>query len=591
MSRGFAILMRVTELIDPPPGRLMLVYGPPGAGKSTFLVKLLAHNILDLGRPAVVVLSDREPEAVLEELERTEPAFRSRANSIRLQFIDAFRGTVGIFSDAKKFHTASCADLSSLAITLTKLIKSMDSADLVIIFDSLTPIYLINGVNAIRFVQTSLMRHVAERRRVVVAIDEGCGRSEDIMAISSLAGAVIRLYPEDSQRVLHVIKHPWVAAAKFPVADKETKQLRCRVELTTGTEKYESHYALLKETKIRTQLDDWVDILWAQLVMWGGIAWDPIRFPKLLYELSKDIEAHCLSNSKSLWTEEDHQKIGGYLEKLDIHDAKAALTFMGEGEHSVGQRFWHGQPLEAQSTRSMFRYRKKESALCWGLPKVGSSLCFYDCGALAGILVSMDKEGCEWEVYEEQCVGMGNDSCVMVISPERSPKFLDSFSKLGCDAVAEIGHTVMNEIILRAEGQRKIPTRPRFGDLAFLSLFQEVTSVPALSDERYLMAMRMAGAKVGHEIATLVSKRAHSALEAERFMESIYSTMKAGRMRVGETIRIFENCESVGIKINEPLCFFTTGLLNGFSSAILNRRIKKTKCVATNDRYCEWEFV
>jgi predicted hydrocarbon binding protein len=34
----------------------------------------------------------------------------------------------------------------------------------------------------------------------------------------------------------------------------------------------------------------------------------------------------------------------------------------------------------------------------------------------------------------------------------------------------------------------------------------------------------------------------------------------------------------------------TTGLLNGFFSAVKNQHVKETKCIAAGDPCCEWEF-
>ena len=65
---------------------------------------------------------------------------------------------------------------------------------------------------------------------------------------------------------------------------------------------------------------------------------------------------------------------------------------------------------------------------------------------------------------------------------------------------------------------------------------------------------------------------------------------------MNETMRIRENCESFWSKLwstpdsNEPSCFFTTGFLNGFFSAVKNQHVKETKCIAMGDPYCEWEF-
>ena len=63
---------------------------------------------------------------------------------------------------------------------------------------------------------------------------------------------------------------------------------------------------------------------------------------------------------------------------------------------------------------------------------------------------------------------------------------------------------------------------------------------------------------------------------------------------VDETIKIQENCESTIIKVmkklKEPSCYFTTGFLNGFFSAVKNQHVKETRCIAMGDPCCEWEF-
>ena len=70
---------------------------------------------------------------------------------------------------------------------------------------------------------------------------------------------------------------------------------------------------------------------------------------------------------------------------------------------------------------------------------------------------------------------------------------------------------------------------------------------------------------------------------------------KVGKVTLGETIRIRENCESFRTTImkheNQPSCFFTTGFLNGLFSAVKNQHVREVKCVAAGDPYCEWEII
>ena len=75
----------------------------------------------------------------------------------------------------------------------------------------------------------------------------------------------------------------------------------------------------------------------------------------------------------------------------------------------------------------------------------------------------------------------------------------------------------------------------------------------------------------------------------QRFIDFI-EYCKVGKVTLGETIRMKENCETFGLDTGELSCFFTTGFLNGFFSAVKNQHVKETKCIAMGDPYCEWEF-
>jgi len=84
--------------------------------------------------------------------------------------------------------------------------------------------------------------------------------------------------------------------------------------------------------------------------------------------------------------------------------------------------------------------------------------------------------------------------------------------------------------------------------------------------------------------------------EAVKRVLRLLEHCKVGKVAVDETIKIKENFEIliwtmfVTAKSEEPLCFFTTGFLNGFFSAVKNQHVKETKCIAMGDPYCEWEF-
>jgi predicted hydrocarbon binding protein len=71
---------------------------------------------------------------------------------------------------------------------------------------------------------------------------------------------------------------------------------------------------------------------------------------------------------------------------------------------------------------------------------------------------------------------------------------------------------------------------------------------------------------------------------------------KVGKVTLGGTMRIEENCESSQTKVfttksREPACYFTTGFLNGLFSAIKNQHVREIQCIAAGDPYCEWEII
>jgi predicted hydrocarbon binding protein len=78
--------------------------------------------------------------------------------------------------------------------------------------------------------------------------------------------------------------------------------------------------------------------------------------------------------------------------------------------------------------------------------------------------------------------------------------------------------------------------------------------------------------------------------EAVKDLVRLIDHCKAGKIVLDETLRISENCERFGHNTREPSCYFTTGFLNGFFYAVNNQHVRETKCVATGDPHCEWEF-
>jgi predicted hydrocarbon binding protein len=101
----------------------------------------------------------------------------------------------------------------------------------------------------------------------------------------------------------------------------------------------------------------------------------------------------------------------------------------------------------------------------------------------------------------------------------------------------------------------------------------------------------MGGAKAGKEVGRLVAGAGFAEDEAIKRVVDFMDDCKVGKVSLGETITIEENCETFGLDTGEPSCFFTTGFLNGVVSAVRDQHVREIKCVAAGDPYCEWEII
>ena len=104
----------------------------------------------------------------------------------------------------------------------------------------------------------------------------------------------------------------------------------------------------------------------------------------------------------------------------------------------------------------------------------------------------------------------------------------------------------------------------------------------------------MGAARSAKKIGEGLMKAGLGEEEAVKRVLNFLEYCKVGRVTLGETVRIKENCESLRTTLfkheQQPSCFFTTGFLNGLFSAVKNQHVREVRCVAAGDPYCEWEF-
>ncbi len=591
----------LSEIQEVPAGNLILLSGPPGAGKSTFCHQVVLNG-LAIEKPVVYVTTEHGPAEVISLLREKG---LGELPPGALSFIDAFGQTVGAaIDDRPDTITATCEDLNSINMAIAKLQERISRQDILLSFDSLTSPYLFNKEEIIRFMRLCLAKFASEGNAVLALMDEGCGKEEDLGAMMSITDGIIRMEVKESSITINVVKHPKAKPSRIEVPI-ESKNITFKAGVDYDRAVLEQFFnSFMKgRTTLRKETGDFVNLFWPNLAHWSGILWDPKGFPKMIYELNKYEGSSGRDMMKvAPWSMRLRFKILKSLQSINlllpqsisaVKDMKKMLRLPIFGNIDR-ERSGILEYLEDMSKPDEHCFRIYENSDCVGFNNIGAPIASHIAPMLAGNLNILEKEGREWNAIETKCIGLGDPYCEFKFVPSEIGELKRSLEK--DSAVIERIH---NRLIERLIGfmlyGRPLVERPKLGSEVHLHVAMHGMGFPHLAGERYTMAQRMGGARSGKIIG---QRLLEAGLREDEVIERIIDFMnycKVGKVTLDETIRIRENCESIRTKlythIKQPSCYFTSGFLNGLFSAVKNQHVREVKCIVAGDPYCEWEIL
>jgi predicted hydrocarbon binding protein len=414
------------------------------------------------------------------------------------------------------------------------------------------------------------------------------------VAMMSLSNGVIKIETSEDKQVLSIVKHPKMRPTKVEVSITERIQKLYNLNIwdLETIKRWVKSQESLQELAQRFQ----TNIFWPNFAFWSATLWDPKRFPTMTYDVWKNLGSLTRDMMPLFpWHMRLLIKLMTPMSLSNVKDARKYFAGrMGKRHHEMrGDGII--EYLEDVSKTDEHYIRVYESRECCGFENVGAAIASVLPSLLAGMFEGIESiRGFEreWNAIETKCIGLGDPYCEFKLVAGEIPELRNSLEKDSA-VVERIHHHLIHRVMGFLVDGKPLVERPRLGS-DFVMAHPEI-SLPAMSSERYRMALRMGGAKSGREVGEHLIETGLSKDEAAKRIFSFLEYCKVGKIRVNETIIIEDSRESIYTKIlttkwDEASCYFTTGFLNGFFSAVKNQHVKETKCIAMGDPYCEWEF-
>jgi predicted hydrocarbon binding protein/archaellum biogenesis ATPase FlaH len=572
-----------------PSKNMILLVGPPGSGKSTFCQQTILQN-LAMDRPIIYVVTEYGPseaENALKEqgLVEVEPG--------RLNYVDAYNETVGgDVLDRGDTVYADCNNISSIDIAITKWAEQLGRKGVLLVFDSLSSPYIFVGSEILKFMRQTLSRFATNGNAVLACIDKGCGKPEDLVAMMTLCSGVIETELKEGKKVLSIVKHPRTNPTKIEIPIAKVNPI---FDMKAWDQEMMKYFIEAQQKgDLSKEFEEYeVNGFWPNLGKWSTILWDPKRIREMSYKLLVEM---C-----SLWREwipmfpwysRLFMKVMMPKSFSKPKDMKKLLKFVNK-QFMKGRRYGIMEYLDDVSKTDEHYIRIYENAECWGLDNVGVATASLIPTAIAGLCRAFEKEKRNWNAIETKCIGLGDPYCEIKVVPQEIDELKDSLRAIDNKVLDAMHDRLMNQLMDFMLRDKPLWARPKLGNT--ISMAENEMTLFPMASERYRVALRMGGAKSAREVSEHLKDEGVEGDETVNYVLNLLEHCKVGKVTIGETLKIENSFDSMytkflTTKLKEPSCYFTTGFLNGFFSAVKNQHVKETKCIAMGDPYCEWEF-
>ncbi len=596
------LLVSLTELQEVPPKNLILLVGPPGSGKSTFCHQVVLNGFI-MDRPVIFVTTEHGPSEVIDLLRERG---MGELPPGMLSFVDAFGETVGATTPERPDTVgANCEDLTSISLAIAKLQERIGRRDILLVFDSLTSPYLFNEKEVFRFMRHCLAKFASEGNSVLALMDEGCGKEEDLGAMMSITDGILRMEVKELSRTLNVVKHPRVEPSRIEIPiEPRQPQVRPPINWDLVVLRPFLQSFMKGKAVLRRDVGDFVNLFWPNLAHWSCMLWDPKGFPTMLYEMNKYESASAREpTSAAPWSLRlgirmlrSLQSLGLFFPKSlsKVKDMKKVLKWKSSPFRSVDmERSGILEYLEDISKTDEHYFRVYENSDCTGFENIGVPIASHIPPLIAGYCKALEKDEREWNAIETKCVGLGDPYCEFKLVPGEIEGLRASLEK-DSSLVERIHERLMERLMGFLLDGKPLVERPKLGSDVHLHVVVHGMGEVNLVGERYRRAQMMGAARSAKKIGERLMEAGLSEDEALKRVLHFLEYCKVGKVTLGETVRIRDNCEYLRTTIfkheKQPSCFFTTGFLNGLFSAVKNQHVREVRCVAAGDPYCEWEF-